>query len=621
MAKLPTVLLAVALGAVAMLGADTGWTRATTPHFVVSGDAPAAAVGQLAARLESLRGVLLDAIPRVNDRSLQPAFVVVFGSDRALAPFQPAGVTVGGFALLEPHMPGIVLRSNRGDPRDDAFRTVVHEYVHVLADEPWLPLWLIEGLADYYSVTTLSRDRRRASVGDRIPEHVAQAQRWWVPLRQVLDRPRTSPLANDDSSLSFYAESWLLVHYLMRATPEKGSQLARFIDLLSTGTAEDSAFEQAIGTPAKVETSLRRYLGNSILYGEERRAGPDGPAEAPKPRPMTAAEVDATVGRLLFHLRRDDEADARLNAALGADETLAEGMVTLGALRLRQGRRAEALAWFRRALAQDPTLLLAAYHQGRMALEGHPPVRDLTFDAAYAALSRASEGRGWLPAESLATLGTLAGRVGQLGEAERLLRQAAERSPVQTGTRLELANVCLRVEKFQEARVLLSGLAAGADPVVAQTAQRCLGWLGLAEARATLRAELAAIAGLPDAGPDGAIARTGVFPSPPRLRTPGAGEERRLGLIDAVDCPGSEFIARVSTLAGPVSLSTASLAGVHLSSARDDVKGALPCGPRNNREPVYVTWKGDHRLVALEFLPEDLKPGASAAPGNRRPGA
>ena len=279
-------------------------------------------------------------------------------------------------------------------------------------------------------------------------------------------------------------------------------------------------------------------------------------------------------------------------------------------LRVRQGRKAEALASFRRAIALDPADLLAAYRLGLLALEGPQQAREPSFEDTYAALSRAAEGRGRLPPEPLATLGTLAGRIGRLSEAEPLLRQASDQDRDQPGTRLELANVCLRIGKFQEARDILSGPGrAGSDSLVAGTARRCLEWLGLAEARARLRAELAAIAGLPDAGPDQAIARTGAFPSPPRLRTPGAAEERRLGLLDAVDCVGATFVARVSTLAGPVSVSTASLAGVHLSSARDDVKGALPCGVRQDREPVYVTWKGDHQLVAIEFLPDDLQPG------------
>jgi tetratricopeptide (TPR) repeat protein len=358
-----------------------------------------------------------------------------------------------------------------------------------------------------------------------------------------------------------------------------------------------------------LEIDLRRYLRGGIRYGEERpvtRRPEDAP---PQPRGMTAAEVDATLGRLLFQLGRTGEAEERLDASTRADASLAEPLVTLGVLRLRQGRRAEALTSFRRAIALDPSNLLAAYQLGRIALEGPQQPRELSFDDAYAALGRAAEGRLGLPPEPLATLGTLAGRIGRLGEAERLLRQADDRDRRQPGARLELGNVCLRVGRFQEAREILSGLSAGSDPLVAQTARRCLEWLGLAEMRARLRSELAEIAGLTDAGPDRAIARTGSFPSPPRLRTLGAGEERRLGLLDAVDCPGAEFIARVSTLAGPVSASTASLAGVHLSSARDDVKGALPCGVRQGREPVYVTWKGDHQLVAVEFLPEDLQPG------------
>jgi Tfp pilus assembly protein PilF len=506
-------------------------------------------------------------------------------------------------------MPGLVIRSDRSGQADDGFRTIVHEYVHVLADAPWMPLWLIEGLADYYSTTTISRNGQNAALGDRIPAHLAQATESWVPIAEVVGTPRTSRLANDTFGLSFYAESWLLVHYLARATPEKGAQIVRLIDLLSGGSPEDAAFEQSIGSPAKLEVDLRRYLRGGIRYGEERPVTRSPQAGPPQPRPMTAAEVDATLGRLLFQLGRTAEAEERLDASARTDPNLAETLVTLGALRMRQGRRAEATASFRRAIALDPANLLAAYQQGRMALEGPQQVRDLPFGDAYAALSRAAEGREPLPPEPLATLGTLAGRVGRLDEAEARLRQASARDRSQPGSRLELANVCLRVGKFQEAREMLSGLSAGSEPGIAQNARRCLEWLGLAEDRARLRSELAEIAGLPDAGPDRAIAMTGTFPMPPRVRTPGAGEERRLGLLDAVDCVGAEYIARVSTRAGPVSASTASLASVHLSSARDDVKGALTCGARQGREPVYVTWKGDRRLVAIEFLPEDLQPG------------
>ncbi|MBP1679303.1 MAG: hypothetical protein H6Q29_1214, partial [Bacteroidetes bacterium] len=218
MPRLLTLLVALTLSAGAAPGPESRWTRASTEHFVLSGDAPAADIRQLAARLESLRAVFMDVLPRVEERSLVPAFVIVFGSDRAFEPYRPAGVTGGGYAIHDPFMPCMVLRSDRAGPSDDSFRTIVHEYVHVLADAPWMPLWLIEGMADYYSTTTLSRDRRRAVLGDRIPTHLAQAARWWVPLPQILAMPRSARLANDESGMSFYAESWLLVHYLTRAT-------------------------------------------------------------------------------------------------------------------------------------------------------------------------------------------------------------------------------------------------------------------------------------------------------------------------------------------------------------------------------------------------------------------
>jgi tetratricopeptide (TPR) repeat protein len=606
MQRLLAAVVAFSLTGVPTSPSDPQWTRAATEHFVVSGDAPAADIGQVAARLESLRSVLTEVLPRAQDHSLLPAFVIVFGTDRAFKAYRPAEVTVGGYALREPFIPCLVLRSDRSD---DSFRTIVREYVHLLFDAPGRPLWLSEGIADYYGTTTLTRDRRHVVLGERIPVHLAQASRWWVPLSQVLSVARSAELSNGDTDTSFYAESWLLVHYLMRGTPARGAQIARFLDLLAGGTAEATAFEQAIGPRAKIEVDLRRYLSSGIVHGEERALTGDISLPQPRSRAMSAAEVEATLGRLLFHLRRDEEALARLDASLALDPDLAEAAVIRGAMDLRQGRRTDALARFRHAMAREPANAFVAYNEGLLALEGGAVKGQPPLEEAYAALRGAAEGRRELPPELLATYGTVAGRLGRVDEAESLLRRANALEPGQSGTRLELANVCLRVGQFDEAREILDDLASRRDSPHLDMARLVRDWLVLAEARARIRAELAGIAGLRDAGPDLAIARTGSFPAPFRVRAPGVGEEQRLGLLDAIDCPGAQFVARVTTRSGPLSLVTASLAGVHLSSARDDVSGALACGARAQREAVYVTWKNADQLVALEFLPRDLQPG------------
>jgi hypothetical protein len=46
-----------------------------------------------------------------------------------------------------------------------------------------------------------------------------------------------------------------------------------------------------------------------------------------------------------------------------------------------------------------------------------------------------------------------------------------------------------------------------------------------------------------------------------------------------------------------------SLTAIEFLTYRADVGGSIRCGPRVPPDPVYVTWKGDHVLVAVEFLP------------------
>ena len=77
MPRLLTALIALSLAGVADPGPNTQWTRVSTEHFTVSGDAPPADIRQAATRLESVRGVLTETLPRMRDHSLLPTFVVV----------------------------------------------------------------------------------------------------------------------------------------------------------------------------------------------------------------------------------------------------------------------------------------------------------------------------------------------------------------------------------------------------------------------------------------------------------------------------------------------------------------------------------------------------------------
>lgn len=59
-------LVACLLVGAAVPPADKGWTRASTEHFVVSGDAPAGEISWVATRLEALRSVLRQTLQPVR---------------------------------------------------------------------------------------------------------------------------------------------------------------------------------------------------------------------------------------------------------------------------------------------------------------------------------------------------------------------------------------------------------------------------------------------------------------------------------------------------------------------------------------------------------------------------
>ncbi len=607
MRKLVLVIAAVSTIGASSAPPETRWTRVVAPHFVVSGDAPADEVRHAAFLLEMFREVFLRVLPGARDRSLLPPFVIVFGTDEAFTPYKPMRdgrpAPVGGYVVREPLTPCMALRV---DGTQESTRTIFHEYAHVLFDAPRAPLWLREGVSDYYSTARLKEDRRHVVLGTLVLSHASRVSRTWVPLAQIVSASRSTNIWDGEAGQSFYAESWALVHYLVRGTPQRGAQIPRFVERLASGDDPASAFEQVIGPLSQIDAELRRYIRNGMAPPEVMELPEQVGLKAVRERTMSPAEVEATLGRLLFHLGRDDEAVRRLDAAISLDPNLGEAQATMGLLLLRHGRAAAAVGPLRLANARNPENLLIAYDYAKAALQAFDAGAPAPLDDAAAALSHVVRRDG--PAEALAALGTISGRLGRLDESEALLRTAVELAPAQVATQVELANVCLRVGKFDEARRILSGLAgrAGADlaPVVDQRRR----WLAMAEERAAVRADLAAAAGLPNPGPDAGLQQTGVFPKPPELRTLMDGEHRAAGLLDAIGCSATGIVAGVTTKSGPLALRAARSSAVYVSSARDDAGGQLGCGVRARREAVYVTWKNDRELVAVEFLPEEYQP-------------
>ena len=96
----------------------------------------------------------------------------------------------------------------------------------------------------------------------------------------------------------------------------------------------------------------------------------------------------------------------------------------------------------------------------------------------------------------------------------------------------------------------------------------------------------------------------------PLFRDIEAGEQRVEGTLERIVCPaGAPVVFHVRTATGADTFQAAKFEAVDFITYRDDLSGALTCGPLKEPMPVYVTWRQGtaplaRQAVAIEFLPK-----------------
>ena len=132
------------------------WKRLRTPSLTVVGNAGAGELRRVATEIERFRLALGAFAPAMRLDSPLPTTVVVFSDDRAFMPFKPRErgrpmPFVAGYFSPLPEEHRIVM-SGTGR-REFTFYVIFHEYTHLLVNQNVrrLPLWLHEGLAEFYS--------------------------------------------------------------------------------------------------------------------------------------------------------------------------------------------------------------------------------------------------------------------------------------------------------------------------------------------------------------------------------------------------------------------------------------------------------------------------------------
>ena len=621
-----TLAAAVVIALAVAAPASAAWRRVDSANFIVVGDASVRELRATAQKFEAFREVLQRVMPAVTSSSPVPTVVVVFANDEAFTPFKPTyqgkSKFVSGYAMPGTDVSYIAMVNGvEGD------RVIFHEYTHMVVANAVarVPVWLNEGLAEFYSTFALMDGGKRAAIGRPIDNHLLLLNgSVRVSLVELLKADHTSPLYNEDSRVNdFYAESWALTHMLLMGQPPRVKELSAYLEQVNNGVDEKQAWEQIFGT-SRTETDFRRYVTRPTMsygmidFSEKVAAAPI--AETP----LSSAAATSFLAGLMMHLNVD--AAAKLLApALAQEPGNALAAITMAQIDLARhdsngaAKRIMALGaiddWF-----GEYSAAAALMH----TLSGQP-----TTDGAPAVLARMGtllgdvrRRRPELPnALALLARAELLGDAPPSPAALEAITRARALAPGRVDYVLTQAELYATAHDFPHARAVVGPLMTSIYPEeVRAAARRLMG--GLVDLERELNrgptpstssitpSSRSRPVAVPDSNADTPPAATSASKPRPAYRVLQTGEQRVEGTLERIDCPaGKPAVFRLRTPADVVELE-GQMADVQFVTFRDDLTGGVSCGPRVPMR-VYATWREgssarhEKVVVAVEFLPKD----------------
>lgn len=611
-------------------GAEGRWAAARTENFHVVCEAGEAEAAAVARRLEQFRAAFARVLPAGHFDDSARTVVVVFRDASSYAPFKPQHASsddVAGHFQPGREVNYVVLAGAGAA----SSTTLLHEYTHLLVNNYFghAPLWFKEGVAEFYGTARLSADGRRLTLG-AAPRHRARAlrARGLLPLAALLAADAGSAHYFDpNNSALFYAQSWALVHHLAGEGAAGRARLTRYLELLSEGAAGDEAFAQAFGAGVReTEAALARHvLAANFREQTETLAPAVIRAAAPETRALSRAEVLAHLGDLLARSDRLEAAEGRLGEAAALDSGLAAAQTSLGFLRLKQGRHAEAREHLQRAAAAAPRDHLAHFYLGEaLHREGLGLSADDSSVTGFeektrmvrAVLRRALE----LAPDFVETYRLLAvvelDRAGRAEESVELLNEALRRAPRRADLRLLLAQARLGAGEFDAARAEAAAVERGGDPFLRGQARRVAEQIEAVVARvARLREREEEAARLEEAARVPTLPCDLADPGPQRKPLRFAGQQA-CGRLVQIECEtGDGVVLHVETGERVLRLRAEAINSIKFVTYTAAVKSTsrITCGPRDPANFVLVTYRArradpaglDGDASAVEFIPPD----------------
>lgn len=396
----------LALGTPSLAGdRNQNWIEVRSPHFIVLSNAGEKDGRHVAAQFENIRALFHTAFSKARVDPGKPTIIFALRNEDSLKIFLPSYGTnpnakkLAGLFLARPDMNFALVRMDAPSTSGNEYHTVYHEYTHSILRMNFrgLPLWLDEGLAEFYGSTQF--DSHSASFGMADANLLRTLQRDnLIPVATLVSVDASSPLYNArEHSGMFYAESWAIVHYFM-LSPEakKDALLDKFLASLQSTDDPIEAARQSFGDLKKLADKLETYARQSTFYFA-RLPIESGLSEKDfTARPLPLAEAMTQEANFLMRNGSLSEALNLLHQAEDADHSLAALHEALGYYHYLRSDNENADKEFDQAISLDPKNAASYYYKAEILYrksgyhkDTTPIIRDylekaIGFDANFA---------------------------------------------------------------------------------------------------------------------------------------------------------------------------------------------------------------------------------------------
>jgi tetratricopeptide (TPR) repeat protein len=474
-------ILAFLVSATLVSGRDKSqtWLQVSTPHFMVVTNAGEKTGRHIADQFERMRTVFNVAFPHLASDKESPIIVIAIKDEKDFRALEPevylakGQIKLGGLFLAAPDKNYVLMRVDAEGAHP--YSVIYHEYTHFLLRKSaeWLPLWLNEGLAEFYENTDIHE--KDVALGQSDPQNLQLLRESrLLPLASLFAVDRNSPYYHEENKASiFYAESWALTHYLAIKDLREGTHHVNdYMELLAKNVDTATAATSAFGDLRQLQSNLMGYIRAGSLGYLKLLAMTDVDDTTFKVQSLTEVQGDARRADFLAYDGRLADSRSLLDHVLQEDPQNVSAHETMGFLEFRAGHLEEAQKWYEQAVKLDSQSYLAHYYYAAISMNEAIPVDDSQVEASLRAAIKLNP----TFAPAFDRLAAFEGMLRQnLEEAHMMSLTAVELDPANVGYRITAANLLMQLQRSEDAvNVLHIALRMAKTPVETATVQSFL---------------------------------------------------------------------------------------------------------------------------------------------------